>query len=129
MKFMTIVRSKETSSEPKLPPQALMEAIGKLAEEATIAGVFLGTGGLLPSAINSARVRLTKGKLSVTDGPFTETKELVGGYAMFQVNTKDDVMYWTTRFMELHREHWPEWEGETEVRQMWEEPPCPAPNA
>ncbi|HVY83714.1 MAG TPA: YciI family protein [Caulobacterales bacterium] len=124
MKFMTIVRSKETSAEPKLPPPALMEAINRLAEEATKAGVFLGTGGLLPSAINGARVRIDNGKLTVTDGPFTEAKELVGGYAMFQVNSKQDVMTWATRFMELHRKHWPEWEGETEVRQMWEEPPC-----
>ncbi|MES1156728.1 MAG: YciI family protein [Alphaproteobacteria bacterium] len=117
---MTIVRSKETGA---FPPKALMDAITKLGEEGTKAGVFLGTGGLLPSAVNGARVRLKDGKITVTDGPFTEARELIGGYAIFEAKSKEEIMHWTLRFMELHKQHWPEWEGETEVRQMWEAPP------
>jgi hypothetical protein len=114
MRFMTIVKSSEPFGTP---PPALMEAIGKLAEEATKAGVFVDTGGLLPTAMGS-RVRLSGGKITVTDGPFTEAKEVVGGYAIFELGSKEEALEWTRRFMELHRQHWPDWEGETEIRPM-----------
>jgi hypothetical protein len=114
MRFMTIVKSSEPFGTP---PPALMEAIGKLAEEAIKAGVFVDTGGLLPTAMGS-RVRLSKGKITVTDGPFTEAKEVVGGYAIFELGSKEEALGWTRRFMELHRQHWPGWEGETEIRPM-----------
>src|SRR5262245_10812799 len=114
MRHMTIV----TPTQPfGVPTPALLQAIGKLAEEATKAGVFVETAGLAPTAEGS-RVRLSNGKISVTDGPFTEAKEVVGGYAIFDVKSKEEVMEWTRRFMELHKKHWPDWEGETEVRQM-----------
>lgn len=114
MRYMTIVKA----SEPfKVPPPALIEAIGKLAEEATKAGVFVETAGLAPTSAGT-RVRISNGKISVTDGPFTEAKEVVGGYAIFEVDTKEEVLEWTRRFMELHKTHWPTWEGVTEVRQM-----------
>ena len=74
-------------------------------------------GGLLPTA-NGARVRLSGGKVTVTDGPFTEAKEVVGGYAIFDVKSKADMIEWTTRFMELHKKHLPGWEGEAEIRQL-----------
>jgi hypothetical protein len=114
MRFMTIVKSSEPFGTP---PPALMEAIGKLAEEAMKAGVFVDTGGLLPTAMGS-RVRLSKGKITVTDGPFTEAKEVVGGYAIFELGSKEEALGWTRRFMELHKQHWPGWEGETEIRPM-----------
>lgn len=76
-------------------------------------------GGLLPSAMG-ARVAVRKGKLSVMDGPFTEAKEVIGGFAVYDVPSKEAAIEWTRRFMELHREHWPGWEGETELRQMFE---------
>jgi hypothetical protein len=97
---------------------ALMEAMGKFGEEASKAGVLLESGGLLPSA-TGVRLRVSKGKLSVTDGPFTEAKEIVGGYAMYEVPTKADALEWTRRFMQLHLEHWPGWEGESELRQVF----------
>src|SRR6476619_4713622 len=81
MRFMIMVKSAESASPP---PMALMAAIAKLGEEATRAGVMVETGGLLPSAMG-ARVRLSAGKLVVTDGPFAETKELIGGYAVYDV--------------------------------------------
>ena len=115
MRFMMIVKSAERSG---FPPKELMEAIGKLSEEASNAGTMLGNGGLGPTA-QGARVRLSGGKVTVTDGPFTETKEVVGGYAQFELKSKEEAVKSAVRFMELHKKHWPGWEGETEVRQMF----------
>jgi hypothetical protein len=74
--------------------------------------------GLAPTAA-SARVRLSRGKLTVTDGPFTEAKEVVGGYAVFELKSKQEAVDAAVRFMELHKQHWPGWEGETEVREIF----------
>jgi hypothetical protein len=117
MLFMTIVKSAESKSS-YAPPQELMDAIEKLRDEGVKAGVFLDTGGLLPSALG-ANVRLSSGKVIVTDGPFTEAKEVIGGFAVFNVKSKEEAIEWTVKFMELHKKHWPGWEGVTEVRQMW----------
>ena len=75
-------------------------------------------GGLGPTALG-VRVRLSGGKVTVTDGPFTEAKEVVGGYAQFELKSKEEAVESAVRFMELHKKHWPGWEGETEVRQMF----------
>jgi hypothetical protein len=115
MRFMMIVKSAERSG---FPPKELMEAIGKLSEEAVNAGTMLGSGGLAPTALGT-RVRLSGGQLTVIDGPFTEAKEVVGGYAQFELKSKEDAVASAVRFMELHKKHWPGWEGETEVRQMF----------
>jgi hypothetical protein len=115
MRFMMIVKSAERSG---FPPKELMEAIGKLSEEAVNAGTMLGSGGLAPSALGT-RVRLSAGQLTVIDGPFTEAKEVVGGYAQFELKSKEEAVASAVRFMELHKKHWPGWEGETEVRQMF----------
>ena len=115
MRFMMIVKHAEKQDPP---PKQLMDAISKLAEEETRAGTMLGSGGLAPTALG-ARVRLSGGKVSVTDGPFAETKEVVGGYAQFELKSKEEAIESAVRFMELHRKHWPGWEGETEVRQMF----------
>jgi hypothetical protein len=118
MRFMTIVKSAENAGPP---PQALMDAIAKLGEEAARAGTLVEMGGLFPTAMG-ARVRLSKGQLTVTDGPFTEAKEVVGGYAVHELKSKDEAIEAAMRFMELHKKHWPGWEGETEVRQIFEAP-------
>jgi len=115
MRFMTMVKAAETSGPP---PAALQGAIAKLGEEATRAGVMVDMGGLYPSA-TGVRVRLAGGKLTVTDGPFTEAKEVIGGYAVFELTSKQEAIEWTRRFMELHQAHWPGWQGETELRQMF----------
>lgn len=115
MRFMTMVKAAEHSGPP---PQGLMDAIARLGAEAAKAGVMVETGGLLPSALG-ARVRLAKGRLAVTDGPFTEAKEVIGGYAVFEVQSKQEAIEWASRFMQLHKEHWPGWEGETEIRQVF----------
>jgi hypothetical protein len=95
-----------------------MDAIAKLSEEAVKAGTMIGNGGLLPTA-TGARVRLTEGQVTVIDGPFTEAKEVVGGYAQFELTSKEEAIEGAKCFMELHKKHWPGWEGETEVREMF----------
>ena len=115
MRFMMIVKHSEKQGPP---PKGLMDAIAKVGEEATKAGTMLGTGGLGPTALG-ARVRLSGGQITVTDGPFTEAKEVVGGYAQFELKSKQEAVEGAVRFMELHKKHWPGWEGETEVRQMF----------
>ena len=115
MRFMTLVKSSENCGAP---PPALMVAIGKISEEAAKSGALLEAGGLAPTAISN-RVRLSNGKVLVLDGPFAETKEVVGGYAVFEVSSKQEMLDATIKFMELHREHWPGWEGETEIRQVF----------
>jgi hypothetical protein len=115
MRFMMIVKSAEKSG---FPPKPLMDAIAELSGEAVKAGTMLGSGGLGPTALG-ARVRLSRGQLTVTDGPFTEAKEVVGGYAQFELKSKEEAIESAVRFMELHKKHWPGWEGETEIRQMF----------
>jgi hypothetical protein len=120
MRFMMIVKHAENQSAP---PKALMDAISKLADDEVKAGTMLGSGGLGPTALG-ARVRLSGGRLLVTDGPFTETNEVVGGFAQFELKSKEEAVASAVRFMELHKKHWPGWEGETEVRQMFETENC-----
>ena len=116
MKYMVLVRGSENQGPP---PPALMNAIAELGQHAGQAGVFVQMGGLLPTAAG-AKVRVQRGKILVTDGPFTEAKEVIGGFAIYDVNSKDDALEWTRRFMQLHLDHWPEWEGESEVRPMFQ---------
>ncbi|MGB7750994.1 MAG: YciI family protein [Candidatus Acidiferrales bacterium] len=114
MRYMMIVKHKEAQG---MPPKELMDAIGKLSEEAIKNGTLLGNGGLLPTAAG-ASVRLSGGRVTVTDGPFTEAKEIIGGYALFELKSKEEAVAGAVQFMELHKKHWPGWEGETEVREM-----------
>jgi hypothetical protein len=115
MRFMMIVKHAEKQGPP---PKSLMDAIAKAAEEETKAGTMLGNGGLFPTA-QGARVRLSGGKVTVIDGPFTEAKEIIGGYAQFELKSKEEAIESAVQFLELHKKHWPGWEGETEVRQMF----------
>lgn len=118
MRFMTIVKSAESAVPP---PQALIDAIGKLGQEAAGKGVMVEMGGLLPTAMG-ARIRLAGDTLTVTDGPFSEAKEVVGGYAVYTVKSKAEALDWAKRFLELHRQHWKGWEGEVELRQLFDPP-------
>jgi hypothetical protein len=122
MRFMTMVKSTE-DLRANPPPQALMEAVGQLAETATKAGLMVDMGGLLPTAAG-ARVTLTRGKISVIDGPFSEAKEVIGGYAIFEVPSKDEAIAWSKRLLNLHIQHWSDWSGEIEIRQLADQPPC-----
>jgi hypothetical protein len=95
-----------------------MEEIGKLGEQAAKDGTMVLSGGLYPTA-TSARVRVSGGELKVLDGPYSEAKEVVGGFAIFELKSREEAVEAAKHFMELHRKHWPGWEGETEVRQMF----------
>ena len=116
MRFLTMIKSDE--SMPFGPPPAeLFQAITAMGEQATKDGTLLDQGGLLPSAAG-AQIRVGDGKVSVQDGPFTEAKELIGGYAMWQVRTKEEAVEAGRRFMELHAQLWPGFVGTCEVRQV-----------
>jgi len=113
---MMLVKHAEKNWGP--PPKELMDALAKLSEEANKNGTMVGSGGLAPTAM-STRVRLSRGQISKIDGPFTEAKEIVGGYAVLEFKSKEEAVEGALRFMELHKKHWPGWEGETEVRQVY----------
>jgi hypothetical protein len=115
MQFMMLVKHAENVGAP---PKELMEAAEKLSEEAKSAGTLVGSGGLAPIAA-STRVRLSRGKVTAIDGPFVETKEVVGGYAVLEFKSKQEAVEGAVRFMELYQKYWPGWEGETEVRQVF----------
>jgi hypothetical protein len=113
MRYMSFV----TSSSDVPPTQELMEAMGKLTEREIKAGRLLDMGGLMP--IDEAiRVTVRKGKLSTMDGPFTEAKEVVGGYAVFEFASKEDAVAAAIEFMDLHKQFCPGWEGTCEVREI-----------
>ncbi len=99
------------------PPPELMEAITKLGGEATGSGAMLDMGGLAPSAMG-ARVEVSGGSLTVTDGPFAEAKEMIS-YAVYQVRSKEEAVEWASRFMNLHKDLWPGWEGESQVLKVF----------
>jgi len=114
MRFMSMVKSTEAKMSP--PPKALMDAIDKLVQEAAMEGcVMVEAGGLLPTS-SGMRVRLSGGKLTVTDGPFTEAKEVIGGYAIFELRDKDEALASAREFMQLHKDLMPGWDGICEVR-------------
>lgn len=118
MKYLTFIRHPEKYREAG-PPPALMDAMGAFIEKSMKDGTLVDTGGLHPTS-EGFRVRLTSGKLSVTDGPFTESKEVIGGWAILKTDTREEAVRIATEFMDLHRRTWPEFEGECEVRPMFE---------
>jgi hypothetical protein len=118
MKYLTFIRHSERHREAG-PPPSLMEAMGKFIERSQQAGVLVDTGGLLPSK-DGARVRLERGEITVTDGPFVEAKEVIGGWAILETGTRAEAIEIATEFMDLHRQHWPGFEGESEVRPMFD---------
>jgi hypothetical protein len=109
MRFLSIYKTVETNSPPSLEHMARM---GKLIEESMKAGVLLATEGCLPSALG-ARVRRAEGKMTVTDGPFAETKEVIGGFAILQANSREEAIEIAKRFLDVAGE------GECEIRQIF----------
>ena len=124
MRFMVMVKA-DKDYEAGLPPKPeLLAAIGKLSQDMVKAGVLLESGGLLPGT-RGARVRASGGKLSVTDGPFTETKELVGGYAIVQAQSRDEAVELGKQFMEVHvTVLGSSYDGECEIRQLSDTADC-----
>jgi hypothetical protein len=115
MRFLSLIRVNENTGQ--VPSERLMTEMGKLLDEMTKSGALVDTAGLRPTREGS-RLRLRGGKISVTDGPFTETKEVIGGYAIFKADSLAEANEHTRRFLEIHGT---EWDIECEVRQL-EEP-------
>ena len=111
MRFMYIV----TSPQPAAPTPELLEAMHKLVDREIKAGRMLDNGGLMPLQ-TGARVRIADGKLSVIDGPFVEAKEVIGGYAIFELPGKEEALASAREFMQLHKDLMPGWEGVCELR-------------
>lgn len=112
MRFLSMIRVNENSGQ--VPSEKLMEDMGKLIEEMTRAGVLVRTAGLRPSR-EGTRVRQRHGQQSIVDGPFTETKEVIGGFAILEAKSKDEAIELTKRFLRVHGD---EWDIECELRQL-----------
>jgi hypothetical protein len=112
MRFLSIYQGVERDTPPT---EDEMTTMGAFIEESARAGWLLSAEGCLPSAMG-ARVRLAGGKVTVLDGPFTEAKEIVGGFAIIQANSKEEAITWTRRFLEVAGD------GECEIRQLYEDP-------
>jgi len=116
---MRFVSTLKVSQQPDTPPPAsLMEAIAALGMEATRSGALVDFAGLMPVGAGGGRVTLAGGTLTVTDGPFAESKELIS-YAVYDVRSKEDAIEWTGRFLRIHRDRWPGWEGEADVLKIF----------
>ena len=112
MKYMSFVKG------PVVPmdqvPAALFEAMDAHIQQEAAKGHFISGGGLWPSK-DSFKMNIRGGKIVVTDGPFTETKEVIGGFAILSYDTREEAVEATKAFMDLHVKHWPEWEGTSEM--------------
>jgi hypothetical protein len=112
MRFISMIRIQENTDQ--VPSEQLMSDMGKLVDEMTRAGQLISTAGLRPTS-EGVRVRLRRGKVSMIDGPFTETKEVIGGYAIVEANSKEEAIELTQRFLQVHGD---EWDIECEVRAL-----------
>jgi hypothetical protein len=113
MRIMGLLKADKASEAGTPPSPELIQKMGKFIEEIMKAGVLRATDGLQPSS-KGKRVRLSKGKITVTDGPFTESKELIASYALFEVKSMAEAIEWTKRFLEVLGE------GECELRPIFE---------
>ena len=111
MRFLCVYKPEAKEGTP--PTKQAISEMGRLIGEMTKAGVLLASEGCQPSS-KGARVRLSAGKVTVTDGPFAETKELIAGFALIQVKSKEEAIEWTRRFLEVAGD------GESEIRQVHE---------
>jgi hypothetical protein len=120
MRFMTMVKADQAYERGTPPDPRLMAAIERLSVEMAKAGILLQSEGLYPTA-KGARIRASKGRLSVTDGPFAEVKELIGGFAILRAGSKAEAIELGKRFLQVHQDTLgPDWEGELEVRQVFD---------
>jgi len=114
MRFMYVITS---SAEPAAPTPALLDAMHKMAAREIAAGRMLADGGLTPPEMG-ARITCGRGKVAVIDGPFAETKEVIAGFAVFEVAAREEGLELGREFMQLHADHMPGWEGAMEMREI-----------
>ena len=120
MKFMLFIKHPRDYGDVEPPSAAMFEAMGEFVGDLMEKGVMLDGAGLQPLA-KGTRVRLADGEISVIDGPFAEAKEVVGGYALCEAATHEEAVALARTFMDIHRLHWPGFEGEAEVRPLEDE--------
>ena len=114
MRYMVFVKMAEDVGDA---PPALVEAMGREMEQAFADGSMVDAGGLWGTK-DSTEIRLSGGTITTTDGPFAEAKEVVGGYAIIDARSEEEAVANARRVIELHQEHWPDWEGSVEVRRI-----------
>jgi hypothetical protein len=115
MRVLTMIKASEQLGEP---PAAFFEAMEKDLPEIDATITMIDTQALLPSGVAGAVVRSSGGRSTVLDGPFTEAKELVGGYSIIEVETFAEAVEAARKFVAIHERSWPGWSGEAEVRQI-----------
>lgn len=116
MRFLTYIESDPTQGPP---PAELFEALGAFGAEMATLGVVVDRGGLAPVE-ECTHIRVGGGSMTVTDGPFAEAKEVIGGYAMYDVRDEDEALEHARRFMQIHVESWPEFEGTAVIRRVFD---------
>ena len=126
-RYLMLIRHVEDYRNAPIP-QALLDEMGAFVTEKLKTGALIDTAGLQPSS-KTATIRLARGKVSVTDGPFTEAKEVIGGYALISAHSRAEAIELATAFVELHRRTWPEFECACELRPIEGEALEPADSA
>jgi len=114
MRYLMLIKHPESYRQFEIPA-ALHAAMGEFVGAGFKNGIFIDTNGLKPTS-EGHRVRLASRRIVVTDGPFVESKEVIGGYALMELPSDAEALEYARKFMQLHLEHWPEFEGECEVR-------------
>jgi hypothetical protein len=123
VRFMMLVKADKDFEKGAPPPPALMAAIGQLGQEMTKSGKLVQTGGLAPTAMG-ALLNLEGGAIRVTDGPFAESKEVIGGYAIMEAGSKAEAIELARRFLQVHADVMGKsYKGQIEVRQLFDSPP------
>jgi hypothetical protein len=116
VRFMIMVKANKDTEKGVMPPEHLIAAMADYHEQLVKAGALLDASGLQPSS-KGARIKFSGGKRTLIDGPFTETKELIAGYTLIQVKSREEAIEWAKRFPAPHGENA---EGEIEIRQLFE---------
>ena len=115
MRALMLLKMSEQVGEP---PESLFAAMDETIKDISKTITIIDTNGLLPTAEAATKIRVTDGKTTVLDGPFAESRELVGGYALVEADSYADAVEAARKIVQVHTDHWPTWEGEAEVRQV-----------
>ena len=114
MRALVLLKMSEQVGQP---PESLFQAMDETIKEIEKTITIVDTNGLVPTADAATRITVTGGRTTVLDGPFAESRELVGGYALIEADSYEDAVESARKIVQVHTDHWPTWEGEAEVRQ------------
>jgi hypothetical protein len=117
MRVLGLLKMSEQVGEP---PAELFEAMDRTIKEVSETTTLIDTNGLVPSSVAATVIHGSAGRITMVDGPFTESKELIGGYAFFEVDTWEEAVGTMRKIVAVHTDHWPTWEGSAEVRRVME---------